>query len=494
MKKTVAVPIFSWVIKLGLALLLISVPLFFIYYRGGGYFFSIYGQAKEALAQVVILVLFCAWILKMNSTGQFRLVKTPLNLPLTVLSLLMLASLLWAGNPDEGLKFIRRWVGHILLYFIVVNNIKTIKQIKAFISVMVLTAIVVAGYGIAQYYGWELPHLHQVLTHNATMGNPGFAGEYLVIVMPLALAMLCSLGSFRPTNQRTNELTNQRNKLKIILFYLMALGVFTHLIIARSRATWVGLAVTIAAMVTLSIKKGVILRPLVLNIVSIALITNLSLTFITPALVDGLVQRLPKHRAKEYALTTPGVVPGFEMFSSHIKARPLKPLIELKPSDPWWLKRVATIFNLAYGTNRQRLQIWKGTVEMIKARPFLGVGIGNFNLFYPCYQTEEALATYGPYHFIRQAHNEYLQFAAELGLPGLACFIWFGLVLVRGLWRRVKTVRVPGRNIIYLGLLGSVLAVLVGAAFSFNLQNESSSLYFWFVVGLAGVILRYKKV
>jgi O-antigen ligase len=153
-------------------------------------------------------------------------------------------------------------------------------------------------------------------------------------------------------------------------------------------------------------------------------------------------------------------------------------------------KRFAAIFNKTYSTNHQRIEIWMGIVQMVKARPLLGVGIGNFNLLYPFYQTQQALATYGgSTHFIRQAHNEYLQFAAELGLPGLAVFIWFTIILVNGLLRRISTARDPHTAVIYLGLLGSALAVLVTAGFSFNLQTESSALYFWFIVGMAGVVL-----
>ncbi len=480
------------IIKAGLASLLISVPLFFIYHRQGGYFFSIYGEAKEALAQLLILFLFCTWLLKMNSTGLFRLRHSPLNLPLALFLLLILLSLLWAENPYEGLKFSRRWLAHILLYFIIVNNIKTLKAIRAFMAVMVFTAIAVAAYGIAQYYGWEFAHLYQVLTHNATMGNPNFAGEYLVIVIPLALSLLIYSGR-RPLIRK--------------IYYALALILFTSLIVARSRATWVGLIAAITAIFIFSIRKKVFLRALAVNIISIVVVSNIALTVITPALVDSIVQRLPKPKARKYALapSLPGAdypyspselagtgtpfTPGATSLPE-IELPPARPLIEIKPSDPWWIKRFATIFNLTYGTNRQRIEIWKGIIKMVKARPFLGVGIGNFNLIYPAYQREAALATYGQAHFIRQAHNEYLQFAAELGLLGLGLFLWFCLRLLKGLWRKLKAAERPAETIIYLGLLGAILATLVAAGFSFNLQNESSALYFWFIVGMAGVLLK----
>jgi len=476
------------VIKAGLALLLISVPLFFIYYRKEGFYFSIYGEAKEVLAQGLILVLFCAWLLKMNSSGEFRLRRTPLNLPLALFLLLILVSFLWAENPYESLRFIRRWVAHILLYFIVVNNIKRLKTIRAYIALMVSTAIVVASYGIVQYYGWEFPELSQVITRNATMGNPSFAGAYLVGVIPLAVAMLVWL----------------RTKLKFVILYLAALLLFIHLIVAQSRATWVGLIAAITAMLLFSIRRKLFLRALLLNIISIVVVSNLSLTLISRSLVETIARRLAKPKAKKYALAPslesisspsgPAGLSSFALDAVVSQAPPAEPLIQIKPADPWWIKRFGSIFNVTYATNRQRIEIWRGIIRMVKARPFLGVGIGNFNLVYPAYQTEGALFSYGGQdHFIRQAHNEYLQFAAELGLVGLGLFLWFCASLVRGLWRRMKTVARPAESIIYLGLLGSALATLVAATFNFNLQNEASALYFWFVVGMSGAVLKNQK-
>jgi O-antigen ligase len=54
-------------------------------------------------------------------------------------------------------------------------------------------------------------------------------------------------------------------------------------------------------------------------------------------------------------------------------------------------------------------------LNMIAYNPILGVGLGNFGYNY---------LRYVNYHEQRAAHNTYVDIAAELGLPGLAVFLW----------------------------------------------------------------------
>lgn len=55
----------------------------------------------------------------------------------------------------------------------------------------------------------------------------------------------------------------------------------------------------------------------------------------------------------------------------------------------------------------KRLGYWQDTLEIIKAHPFVGIGIGNFNLAQS-----------------RYTHNSYLQIWAEMGIFGLISFLW----------------------------------------------------------------------
>jgi len=88
-----------------------------------------------------------------------------------------------------------------------------------------------------------------------------------------------------------------------------------------------------------------------------------------------------------------------------------------------------------------RLDGWRAAVRMAAERPLAGVGPGAFAAeFVPA---KLALLDRGTPFFREQtnpvfanAHNEPLEVAAELGLPGLAALVWGGWVLARHLRRR----------------------------------------------------------
>ena len=63
-----------------------------------------------------------------------------------------------------------------------------------------------------------------------------------------------------------------------------------------------------------------------------------------------------------------------------------------------------------------RVLLWKNTLKMIQNSPLFGLGIGNFKMNYLDYQAE--FLRDNPYYLkfwahAREAHNEYLQMAAE---------------------------------------------------------------------------------
>jgi O-antigen ligase len=71
--------------------------------------------------------------------------------------------------------------------------------------------------------------------------------------------------------------------------------------------------------------------------------------------------------------------------------------------------------------NYQRIGIWMGTLGMIAEHPIAGVGLGHFayvaKLFTP--GVENTIGHYRRYPNI--AHSEYLQYIAEIGVPGHFC-------------------------------------------------------------------------
>jgi O-antigen ligase len=87
-------------------------------------------------------------------------------------------------------------------------------------------------------------------------------------------------------------------------------------------------------------------------------------------------------------------------------------------------KRVGSIINFGETSNKERIRIWKLSLESIKKHPLLGVGLGNFPVVL---NQDLSLAKAGS-----SAHNIYLQIAAEMGIPALIFVFWFLWLLMQG--------------------------------------------------------------
>ena len=88
--------------------------------------------------------------------------------------------------------------------------------------------------------------------------------------------------------------------------------------------------------------------------------------------------------------------------------------------------------------NYQRIGIWMGTLEMIAEHPIAGVGLGHFfyvaKLFTP--GVENTIGHYRRYPNI--AHSEYLQYIAEIGVPGALLLFGLGASLLTLAWKRAN--------------------------------------------------------
>jgi O-antigen ligase len=77
----------------------------------------------------------------------------------------------------------------------------------------------------------------------------------------------------------------------------------------------------------------------------------------------------------------------------------------------------------------ERASIWEGSVQIIRDHPLLGVGAGMHGWAYTRYKNRN----YD--YFYDHVHNDYLQAAAEWGLP--AAIVFFGMIISM-IWRAGK--------------------------------------------------------
>jgi O-antigen ligase len=85
-------------------------------------------------------------------------------------------------------------------------------------------------------------------------------------------------------------------------------------------------------------------------------------------------------------------------------------------------------FNPNVATSRDgvsRNEIWRASLKMFSAHPFLGVGLGGYWIGITAYHDASGLMT------PQEAHNDYLELLSSGGLIGFAIGVWFVVVVVR---------------------------------------------------------------
>ncbi len=128
-----------------------------------------------------------------------------------------------------------------------------------------------------------------------------------------------------------------------------------------------------------------------------------------------------------------------------------------------------------------RVQVWRDTLKLIEDYPVAGVGLGGYTAAIHRYQTAAPTQTIG------MAHNDYLQLAAELGLPGFAALLLLaGWALARA--GKAASLHDPARRYLGLACLGALTALALHSLVDFNLYLPANAAALAWIAGLATVL------
>ena len=125
-----------------------------------------------------------------------------------------------------------------------------------------------------------------------------------------------------------------------------------------------------------------------------------------------------------------------------------------------------------------RSHFWSVTVDIIKAHPFLGTGLGAFGVIYTRYDSRNGL------YRLEQAHNDYLQILSDAGIVGAVLAFSFVLLLFYKGFSRARS-RDDFRRGVALAALSGCFAVLVHSFFDFTLHTTSNALLFLVLAAIA---------
>ena len=304
-------------------------------------------------ATAALLIATVLTVLHFRTDEDFKFRQLPFDVPVALFVFLSGVSII--VSPDKGFSFYNWYnlVGvYVLTYFVVGQNVRSVRQVKELLLVIGMAAVFVLLYGFYQFIfgidisamkwvdGDAFPELRKRVF--STWENPNILAGYLDIIICLAFGLFIKAG------------TKQK---RIVLGVLLAAGA-ACLAMTYARGACLVIAVIFAAY---------------------------------------------------------GMLKDWRVLAACVGVAVL-----LLVADPVLYERLTSVFTKVDTSSEMRLAFWESTVAMIQDHPFLGIGWGAYWMVYPEYD----FYLQGADIRIVHAHNMYLNYAAEIGVPGMLAFMW----------------------------------------------------------------------
>ena len=382
---------------------------------------SVQGWAVTTI-QIVTLLALTAFLIEKCLTGTWEWIKTPLDLPLLILLILVILSAVFSQHRPSSLWAAVMLISYIVIYYLVIHTVRTRARFKYLVWLIIGVATFLAVFGLLKKFGnnpfpwWDYGDLKQVPDFlTSTYGNYNHLAGYMEMALPLTLGLFL--------------LDYRRGKLFTLCYVTLLL--LAALILSLSRGGWIG--------------------------------SLIGLTFMAAVL---LTNRYFTGKKLIAALAGGFVVAVIVVLAS-------TPVVE----------RINTLDQKTEIPNfKARVTVWGGVAEMTEDYPLLGTGPGTFATVFTQYQPPGQQARY------LKAHNDYLHFISEVGLPLIAVMLWMIVALYRKGFKKIQN---PSRLVrgITIGALSGITAILVHSIGDFNLHIPANALLFTVLVALVAAPL-----
>jgi len=390
---------------IGLALALLASPF-------GALESIILGGSSVDSGQLLLALTLVAWLAHCIVRREIRLPRKGAQAGVMVALTLFIGvgalSLLNAPSLTHGFKELAKWVQMGLVAWFVANAAGRWADREARTTVVVAVVLLV-GVSQALIGIWQFGLRGHGPEHFGILGrfyraygtfeqpNP-FAG-FLGLMLPLALGLgIGKLGMKSPTCSFTH----------LLIPLLTTIVLATAILMSWSRGGWLGAAAGLTTMLFFLPRKRWVGGVLVLVLVAAGGL----------ALQSGLM---------------PAEIAGrLTSFAGYVHFQDVRG-VDITPANYAVLERMAH---------------WQAALNMANEHPWLGVGMGNYEVAYANF----ALLNW-PYP-LGHAHNYYLNLLAETGLLGLAAYLGFWTAVVWLTAQVIGRASYPERGLA-LGLMGA---------------------------------------
>jgi O-antigen ligase len=132
--------------------------------------------------------------------------------------------------------------------------------------------------------------------------------------------------------------------------------------------------------------------------------------------------------------------------------------------------------NTENGSGQRRLVIWKDALEMIKDKPFLGWGLGNYRVESIPYDSGPQVTV--PLH----AHNDFIELAVETGLLNALIYLSLFVIILTINVKRLLKPKNKNEQVIALVALMLLIVYGIDATFNFPFYRPTMQLCFGFLM------------
>ena len=361
----------------------------------------------------------------------------------TALSVDPRASLLGSFARQQGALTL---LAFLVLAGLVTMRLRSPRQARRLLAALVWGSAPVVTYALLQAarldpVPWQSDAASPIL---ATLGRSNFLGSYLVLIIPLTVAL--ARLSRRPWP-----------------YLLLLVGQMAVLALSHARAAWLGLAVA-ALTAILAWRWAAAAR------------ATPPLAKAPTGSAGGQGESPPRHSAGYWPLLAGMALVA--MVSGLLLA--------------YAMRNVPVAGGLhaliSGGSSAARLTIWQAALPLVGQRPWLGYGPETMEgVFAPVYPPQ--LVYYqGRGTVVDRAHDLWLDLALSQGLAGLLAFIALLVLVLRRLWRMMPAASASAA--LPLGVPIAICAALLGhvADLQFGFDVSGSGCVFWLVLGLAAAL------
>jgi len=142
------------------------------------------------LKGALLVGLAVAWILHMLVAKDFSLRRTSLDVPLAAYIAWIAFTLITAAHVSYSLGEFLKLIVSVLVFYLVVNQVRDRQAVRRLLSAIVLTTFVVSSYGILKFFLIQQGSLaHRAVRANSLTPDFHWLSTYLILTIPILLCL-----------------------------------------------------------------------------------------------------------------------------------------------------------------------------------------------------------------------------------------------------------------------------------------------------------------